>query len=74
MRDGRRLRGSAKEKNGKDRKEGVSHPGRIKLGAGGIHVTAFIGGNRDTWPHKARKPKEGTAEVKGDFFFFLFHH
>jgi len=64
MKDGRRLRGSAK---GKERREGqdleerwASRPGLTKLGAGGgVSVAVFIGGNRDARPQKARKPKKG---------------
>ena len=32
---------------------------------GGVFGTVFIGGSRDARPHKARKPKKGSVEVRG---------
>jgi len=49
MRDGRRLRGSAKgkvEKKGKDRKEGSLPSWADNARGRGVYVTIFIGGNR----------------------------
>jgi hypothetical protein len=61
----RKRKGKGKEKKGKDWKEGSVPSWADKARGRGVYVTVFIGGSRDARPHKARKPKKGSVEVRG---------
>jgi len=71
MRDGRRLRGSAKGRKGNKEvewKEGSIPPWAGKARGRDVYayVTVFIGGSRDTRPHKARSPRESEVRGRGE--------